>query len=72
MWVSVSKRMIDTAPKSLRAYSPARSAPPVAATRTWRSVTVRNTRSGRRPSDRATSSNPGSARRRAASTGRYT
>ncbi len=70
--VNVSMRSSATAPKSDSTYSATSSPPATAAGRTCLSVTPTNVATGPRPSDRATSSAPGSARVSAAATGSST
>ena len=70
--MKLSKRRIDTAPKSDRQYRKT-SRPPVAiAGRSWGRVTLRNVAPALLPSDRDTSSNEGSMRSSDAATGRNT
>ena len=70
--MKLSKRRIDTAPKSDSTYRQTSSDPVAAAGRIWRRVTRRKAVSGPSPSERAVSSSAGSTRSSTAATGRNT
>ena len=69
--MNVSKRISDTAPKSLMVYRPIISPADTRAGRSWGSVTVKNTRVLDAPSPVAASSVAGSINRRAGTTMRW-